>query len=849
MKRAIKVILLGICLSMLCAFSVSAADLGDKAGILEYLGIIDEETALDETATRADMAEMFAKAMTDMDLSTKSESSEVTFEDLDRYDDAYGYAAFLYEKGILVGQGDNNFYPENPVQVEHAAKIVTKLLGAARGFNDASYTSVLNRIGIKVKTQSINMTNGELAELIYEMLVHDVYDIDRIEGGNYYVDYTKNGTVYIEKVFGIYEVEGIVSADDKTSIYSKNAVKDGYYTINDVDYKNETGIKDLLGMKIKGFAKNDEQEGEILVVAYPYKTNVMTITADMVEKYEDNKYEYTLEKYDEKTKNVKLKKGFTAIYNGTFVGANDGFNATHMVPKSGSVTLIDNDNDNVYDIAIIYDYVNDLFSTYDKNLFKIYTESHDYKYDEDKLPTVTNDEGNTISLDTLKDGDIVSVAVNFDGNVTGIILSKKTVTGVVKSISTEDEYIKVDDGLFYYIPGIHTSKFSLGEGGTFYLNFENKIVSYKVTTVDGWYYCYYQDCYEEEDEEKAVLKLFSEDGREVRFKVAKKVSMDGDEIPGTFASVDVAIENATTKVNGDIADRKLIRVQLNSAAEVKYIDTLNVLESDSTIHAKNKPTRAIEYRKDTGLFDTHFAITDKTKIFCLPQDANDDMFTITISDFQASQVFTILGAYTTNPDSVYADAILISTAKFIEAKSRAQLPCLVEKIEVALNKYDEPVHRLTLTNYKTNQFTVETENLDCLYDRSIGKTVSVGDTIRYGINRDGYIDKNNVMIIHDVDEDKEYNPTGDIYSYTFVRSVNLIDQLEGFLKVSYTNDTTNQEHLAHMGKAVCYIWDTKTGKARLVTANELKTWKQNKVEKKAVIMGEYGTIYSVFMYD
>lgn len=848
MKQTIKLLVAGICISMLCTLSAAAADLEEKGLLLEYLGIITDNTELDSVATRADMARMFAKAMTESDIESIVDKSFKT-ADVFEYSEEYAYIAYLYQKGLLDGHSDGNFYPGEPAELEHAAKLATKLIGAVRGANDASYTAVLLRTGINIHVSGAYMTKGELAELIYEMLMHDMYYIEYSSDESYYVDYSGSGLKYLERVFGIYELEGIISADDKTSLFAKESLAEGRYRINNDVYENETGRTDLFGMNIKGFYKKDEDKGQTLIVAYPYRTNILSIAADKIEDYEGNRYEYTIAEYDESYKKARLKNGFTVIYNGEFVGGSDGFNYTYMTPESGSIMLIDNDNDNNYDVVIIKDYKNAVFNMVDEELKRIYTKSGNFDYNDEELK-VYDAEGNKISIGSVAADSIVSIAESFDKQKTNVIVSSKTISGTVKSKT--GDYIMIDDGLFYYISDL-SEKLEVGAAGKFYLNFENKIVYSDISYLDGWLYGYLLNVIDDQDTETVNFKLFTQDGRTVCYKAAKKFTIDGDWLEYTYSQ-------ALERVSDDTGNYKgLVRIQIDNNANIKQIDTIKhgIKETENSLSQFKGVQKTLGYRKGSNTFGCYFVVDDNTKFFIVPNNAGEeDLSVLPKSMLISSTGYPVLGAYKSKADSFVADAVILNADSYVLSTAREQHLCVVEDITKVINKEDEVVYRLTLSNDKNKRFTVETKSLDTLYIPSVNKTVSKGDAIRYGYNVDGIIDNGNIMLVYDMDTDwhLESIDSTSIDNYMSVK-VGYIYDIDGsyaqiqFVDPSEPGGEAADKYFLSLSRAVVYTVDRKTGEVTSCSSNDLKSWKKNKEVYKVAYHAEYGEIFCIYMYE
>ena len=147
------------------ADSVDLSDTQKKD--LYNLGIMigDEngDLRLEDNITRAEAAKMICVAG---NLKLPSETDETLFNDVEGSHWAYQYISSAKENGIINGDENGNFNPENNITNEEIAKMIVCLLGyremaETRGGYPAGYTSTASRIGItnnlnlKTKTSAI----------------------------------------------------------------------------------------------------------------------------------------------------------------------------------------------------------------------------------------------------------------------------------------------------------------------------------------------------------------------------------------------------------------------------------------------------------------------------------------------------------------------------------------------------------------------------------------------------------------------------------------------------------------------------------------------------------------------
>ncbi|MBP0980080.1 MAG: hypothetical protein J6Q18_00795, partial [Oscillospiraceae bacterium] len=165
-----------------------------------------------------------------------------------------------------------------------------------------------------------------------------------------------------------------------------------------------------------------------------------------------NNFEYT---YGDNKKKVKTEVPPVVILN------NEEYTGTYtqavMWPTAGSVTLVDNDKDGVYDIVFIMAYEDYYVKSLIKSEYKVvsvYTPDKDGDGQEDMLVlnpgtddiTIIDAAGNKLDFDALQTGDVITVA-EANSKIT-VYISKETVTGNITQTYSQygDEVWKIADG-------------------------------------------------------------------------------------------------------------------------------------------------------------------------------------------------------------------------------------------------------------------------------------------------------------------------------------------------------------------------------------------------------------------
>ncbi len=188
----------------------------DAVEVLSGLGVVEGRTdgTFDPkaTVTRAEACAMIARMMLGPDAANKLPVGDVKFNDvsLESWEGRMArYIAFCANRGIVVGDGNGNFRPNDPVKGTELAAMLLRALGygaigeyEGKGWDvnavaDALYYKVFE--GSEVTDFSAKATREETALYIWNTMRVELvgYDVDL----NYYDD--KDGKTFAGDVFGL----------------------------------------------------------------------------------------------------------------------------------------------------------------------------------------------------------------------------------------------------------------------------------------------------------------------------------------------------------------------------------------------------------------------------------------------------------------------------------------------------------------------------------------------------------------------------------------------------------------------------------------------------------------------
>lgn len=181
MKKIFSVILISLQLLTAVAFAEQAGLTEEQKTDLYNLGIMmgDEngDLRLNDNVTRAEALKMICVAG---NIKPLEKGGEKPFNDVEPEHWAYKYICAAKENGVVNGDGNGNFKPEDNVTNEEIVKMTVCLLGYGEtaeqsGAYPAGYTAVASRIGV---TSGLNLkTNTSATRADTAVMISNALDI------------------------------------------------------------------------------------------------------------------------------------------------------------------------------------------------------------------------------------------------------------------------------------------------------------------------------------------------------------------------------------------------------------------------------------------------------------------------------------------------------------------------------------------------------------------------------------------------------------------------------------------------------------------------------------------------
>lgn len=582
------------------------------------------------------------------------------------------------------------------------------------------------------------------------LLIRNVMDADYLcytrDGNNTYKIETNQKTV-LENYRGIHYVDGILNANANTGLTDEEgAVAENRVKIDGTLYMTECDIDDFIGEKIRAYYRSDQDDSEIIVYAEESaKNNITSISCADVKKYAD----FTIDYYVNHTvlKRCKLDRSVAVLYNGV---AYNAYTEEDFKTASGSLTLIDNNNDGKYEVVkieadqfMMVDAINKITKEIIQNgKVVLQLDKSDIKYQCYRLDQ--NDNLYSVALEDF----VTDVPIRIRQSKNGKLIElyevdyvRGTVTGIGNdTISIDGEqYSCVED--FGKLYGA-----AMNYQGIFPFNRDGAIADYlPVSLSSDFMYAFLINAYDNTDtEDNVILKVYNQRGEIRKYTITRKMRVDGS---------NVAIGDICKKLTTEKGDyEQIIRYREGRDGSIAEIDTAETFVDDgktcgypSIEDTSNSLTKYTEgmftFKNDYYVRcfyggDSSFNVAGNSAVFTVSNDSSasdDDRFQIGVSGLEngASRKLT---AYDID-DGGCAGAVLIYTdaiAKSIDVSVPSSI--ITNIVEAVMPEGDIGYE---ITYWRGNvYYTAYMEDINI---KGNHKPLLAGDVVRMELDNKGYV--------------------------------------------------------------------------------------------------------------
>lgn len=684
-----------------------SAETAEAMEVLKLFSVIhdysDYNVNLSEGVSRADFAETLAKLINCAEYT----GDKVYYYDVPKSHYAFGSISQLTEMGVVGGNGNKLFNPDNIVETNEALKMVVSILGyttraEVEGGYPSGYANVAKRLGL---TNGLSM-NRELCRedmflLLYRSLNVEMFVVTAITPGDG-VEYRVSETDTILSVYhNVVYYSGVVQGAMMVSL-TDTALKDpDEVIINGKRYNSEIDLSDMLGEKVRFMVRDNRKTGgdEMVIKAKRIEeSDVVKINGDNKGNFDKNTYSLSYYTQNGNQRNIKIEKDALFIYNGRELGSNI---SETMNSDIESIKLIKNSN-GLYKTVIIKSYENYVVGTINtaqKVIFDKARTGRSFKINEDDYDFLIfkDAEGNEILAESIKQGDVLSVFISKDEKYAEAIVNSRIIAGVTESIKTLNgkNYVTIGENTYCFKDDADIQKIKAGSNVELYLDFSGKVAYTEVSSDKRFAAFVYSYSFKDQDFDKSLLfKIFTENGEMLIAGCADSVRLDGK----TEKSFEKILERF---MSGGAFKPQLVLTEVNSKNEIKLIDTANenyTLENEGNVLKQNLKDECLWY-KSGGYFADKAVMNEKTKIFAVPENfsgAKDSDFRILAMKDFANDSWPTIDTFTTEKRSGYEEYVVAKKKGRDYADfSTSDLPIIVDETGMMLNSEENLVEYIS----------------------------------------------------------------------------------------------------------------------------------------------------------
>lgn len=716
-------------------------------------------------------------------------NEETRFSDVPVSHWASGLIAMADSMGLVTGDAENTFRPDEYVTYDETVKILVSAAGydvmaEELGGYPEGYYAAGTRLGITYDTERFagNVTRGEVCGMINNTL--DVVPLEKSTGRDEYAKNAEGFTLYERYSVAqeLSEVKGVLLETGTVSAVSGNiSIEENQVQIGDAVYECSADYSGLLGYYVEGWTRQSKTTGryEIAALSIADDNKSWEAEPEIVELRPDNIVVYS-DVSRKTSKKYFYDSSLICVYNGRRTAA----------PKriySGSYRGIDNDADGRIELLIMEERASFIVSRVNEEVGMLYFEGRQTYHgkngvrvsrdEPEYLCRIFDSDGNSVDYTKIQPGSAISVAASENDEYIRILTSEQTIDGKIDGVF--DDYITVDgekhtpakaqDGNFTLYQYLDSGTELLGISGPFAVDAYGGIVGpcdsvEQDTEVFGYAV---QAVVEDGFSETVRIRLLQ---GMTPVKEVKKIS-GNEKIYYNFQN-DILREFCGAdkmKLNGkafereaiqDIAGR-IVKLRLNTDGEIKEITAYEVPD----VLDKCDFNGEILSFGGQGL-QRGYATDKNTMFICIPKfyDEEEDYYVrVQLADEStANEVFGV-NAYhrvysSALPDSEIrrreeaepVEVLLISA--YMDASQTTIVPdtadiCMVGSIASKLGELrgdeDSIVYSIELLNDKERR-TVDTKSSGSAFETA-KKRLKPGDLIRYTTDAYGRIEQLDIL--------------------------------------------------------------------------------------------------------
>lgn len=666
------------------------------------------------------------------------------FLDINKEYYAAGSIAYLKSLGILSGYDDGNFRGEQLITYSEALIVLTKMLGydnhaklignGLSGYINMAQNLGLN-YGIQLSGDSV-LTQNDALKLIYNALDIPVGRVEFSAGMPIYsFDDEDNDETAMNMWLGIDKVSGVVKNVGNASI-TPDTVGIGGVSVGNrhLYFDDEENYYYALGKYCDVYFYNDSTDRSdkvAAIVELPQKNDVTIIKTEDVVSFDNGILKYQIEGKNSRT--IKIDASFDVCLNGEPVAADKRENA--FLNSDGKIIINKIDRSDISTVVMIESYLTCFVAAVNKEDMIIYGKfGRKIDLDENDPIVVYDEYSAPASFEAITVNDVLTVKSG--ANVTEIHICKKSESGVINRIATEENeaYVSLETKEYKLTndQADNMNSVKLNDNVVAYFDIFGRI-AYITTSSGALSYAYLYDLCPDDLEEEMYVKLYTSGGEFVNYSATDRIKVDGDSVSG-INDIYTKLERGT-EGNGF---SQIVRYSLNSEGKINNIDTIykGDTETDKSLHVLHKgyndsreEISPLIWKPRGGSFEGKVLYnTSSVKFLTVPKNYTGDRDYFFTGKTMEEDDKVAFNAYVSSKEQLMPDVLLsyINTSSGTAAARVSEtFRGVVKEIKTQVNSENEVETRISFDAYggEKNLATHEKFDKDRIMAYSTTETV------------------------------------------------------------------------------------------------------------------------------
>ncbi len=666
-----------------------------------------------EQVTRADFATIVAK-MLKANTAGYPRYGQTPYSDVDETDPAYPAICYLTEVGILQGDGNSIFRPNDPIIVNEASKMIMCALGYQRacdvtngGYPDG-YTSFALRQGI-YNGLSLSYTNSlnamQMSRMVRNAMEAYIMDTITYDSNGGQIQIIQSTKTLLSETYKMYTARGVVQGTYYSYLGNAEVQLENEVVISDVYAYNDTisesnqityqfsdslDMESYVGYAVNFYYMKDVSGYRRNYIAYfeprdSYNTvydidakNITSLTSESLS-YEDG---------NGRIRTIDVSNAAVS-YNG--VATTTKLTSEPLSIKQGHVKVICHNMTSSADVLLIEAQRDGLFERYNKSTYQVIFQTN--MTGNDALPPVYFDEayhtrltlnGKDIEPEDLKKNDVLTVAVSEDGKYITAYVSRDILEDAMVQSKYTDSYangekytaLVINDQTYYQSRDL-SKDITPGFSSDFQLTYDGRIAGTNAAGTGGGNYGYLIDFSDGQGtfDSRFLVKILDMNGDIKVYRSASKVltnivegglqrvSCDNDIFKQVFATPQLV----TFEVNSNDEIRTLYYAPDYTATLPASTDSFGKYFTGTTPYA-NHLMQTCAITNDTVIFSVPYEDRDRDEDYSrlTIEDLTDDSYTVDIYDIR-NGIANVLVVKDVNPSSLSNTAGVMLVEDIIES--------------------------------------------------------------------------------------------------------------------------------------------------------------------------------------